>query len=495
MKFRLLVTLVASTLVTSPVTASEYDDFRIPDHHWRSHSFALEGRLNGNDFGTENTETSTGSATGQASLALQWARDSEARQHRFGVSLLALGQSYTQSWSTFDDRSRLGIDTWYRTENGERAQEDVRGYATLAAEWREYPSSRPWGVVLAVAGQAMVGQLWSNYTDVTYDVIDGLERHRHGTEDAEVWSCDYLVAGELRFGLGRVRDATGVEQARLVLNRLRTDRLLERDPTGPAFRSLAALFYTEPAFGAPHDFPSRFFWREAERILREDGALGEGVLDAFGALHALEPLAVAGGRYARPAGWFAGPLITFQYRQAIERLDLRLHFRDWESDTLASDVSYSRARRTEQSQDDALAGAYLEWHRPLTERTQLDLTSVARADVDGVDVYGEWFTTASASYLVDERWYGWIGGGHVRRIAHQETASDLWQVYGVAGVRYYLEDRWNIGLEYGLTQGEQAINNRPHGDFSRDQSLVLRVGWDGGVLEAPGLFDPVRPLH
>lgn len=475
--------------------ASEYDDFRIPDHRWRTRSASMSGQWSGADDGVEDAESTVGSGRADGRLGAEWFRDSETRQHRFGASLGVEGGRSSRDVARFSDFSGAGAISFFRFGNEESASRSLNESLAAYGQWREYPWSSPWGAILNATVLGGWNQAWTNWTSETIDRIDGLDRRYLDVQDTERWRYEYALVADARFGRGRVRDATGVHSARVLVERLRADRRLVREPSAPAILRLAALFYVEPGFAAPHDLPRRFFWREVERVLREDGAIGDGGLDAFEALHALEPLVAAVGRYRRPIGWFAGPVIQFEHRRMIDRWASRSHLRSWQSDSLTGESAFGQSRRSETWRDLVLAGAVLEAHRPIGHRTQVDLQVAALADVEGLREYSRALTAASVAHLVDERWYAWASGSHERVIGRQEFSGDLWRAGVDLGVRYYLEDRWNVTLSLGHWQEEAGHPPTMRGEFRRSQWVQLGVGWDTGALDLPGLAEPVRPLR
>ncbi len=88
------------------------------------------------------------------------------------------------------------------------------------------------------------------------------------------------LSGSISVGVGRVRDATSVYQTQVLEQRLLRTGALKRRLSRDAIRQLAKLFSMQGDFGLVHDYPGKHFWREVERILRENGSLAGESLDA-----------------------------------------------------------------------------------------------------------------------------------------------------------------------------------------------------------------------
>src|SRR5205823_173566 len=85
----------------------------------------------------------------------------------------------------------------------------------------------------------------------------------------------HLLTADVSLGHGRVRDATGVQLARLLEARLLEAGAIRAPLSRAAKERIAALYYLRPSLSVAHERPDRFFWREVGRVLREVGAEAE----------------------------------------------------------------------------------------------------------------------------------------------------------------------------------------------------------------------------
>src|SRR4029078_3438604 len=82
---------------------------------------------------------------------------------------------------------------------------------------------------------------------------------------------------------------------------------------------VAELYSLRGNFGVPHDQPEKFFWKELERTLREEGAIADSGFDAYALHHADDALVVAGFGFFRPVGWFVGPTLELDHEHSLLR--------------------------------------------------------------------------------------------------------------------------------------------------------------------------------
>jgi len=281
---------------------------------------------------------------------------------------------------------------------------------------------------------------------------------------------DYDAAGVVGAGFGRVRDAGNVYRAWLFERRLVRDGTLIRPLSPEARARLADLFSVQYGFGMAHQYPDKAFWSEVEKLVREDGALPDSGMAAYGLMHALDPM-VGGATYdVRDIGWFAGPSLSGSHAHSV------------------NDESVNGASaRTERSADQVMAGATGEYHRPIGIGWQIDLNGSAYADVKGFRWGETSFASARLQYRFAERWLAWLQGQHQRNLTREEDPVDAWFVRAETGAAYQLEDHWRLSLTLSQYQFRY-----PH--YNRQLTGSFGVTWSWGRFDAPGLVAPVRPL-
>ncbi len=483
----LFVPVFSSLLVFPPprASASEFDDFRIPEHRWKSAGLGLEGLVGRQGFDLPVERNRSRHFVGRVFGNAVWAYDSDAGGHLFGVDGFAVGNGSDEEQTvTFGPSS----DSKHDVET-----------QSAAESWQVFVEARrnPWTTPLGFMGRTSIRgkyeQRWRDASSKTRSQVDTVVYRLEDSQDQKLWIYDYLIFADLSIGYGRVRDATGVYQVHLLIDRLERDGLLERSPSATARSKLAQIFYLQPNYSVPHDLPDRFFWGDVERVLREDGALGSEGLDALGAIHLQEPLPIAGGSFRRPAGFFTGPILRWTYRRSHLRFDASSTSSTFQDDSLVGAFSVSTHTRPESAEDLVLGGVTAEYHRPIGVRGQLDIRSLALFDLEGADVETSLESGAGYGYLVGERWFANAFARHKRQVTDRQFDVDRWSVEWGAGLTYFIEDRWSATLSVTDAQADQDGGFADQ--FQRSGRVSIGIDYRHGFFDAPGLIDPVRPLH
>jgi hypothetical protein len=286
---------------------------------------------------------------------------------------------------------------------------------------------------------------------------------------------------------------------------LSRDGVLARAPSKAARARLARLYYIESDYSLAHDRSAKFFWREAEKILSDDGAVGPAGLDAYSLHHALEPYFIGSfsGPGRRRTGWFAGVQFSGFYRNQIARSTDHSFQAAYSADTLVFATDETRSDHTTLSIRSPLAGLEVEYHRPLDLRWQLDAFADAQSDVRGLSRLTAVHSQVEVGYLLADRWFA-RGFARQSRMVVEPTGlfsvPDQWDVDYGAELSYYLEDRVKLGLTASERQRSARGPSGPFGSgihaYERSRSLFLGVSYS--ILrgfDAPGLVDPGRPLN
>jgi hypothetical protein len=487
---RLLAQLAALCLLLSPVAAlaDPFSDFRIPDHSWRSGT--LNASATGDWFDGSGSGLTAGSSSFNSVLrpSLVLARDSDPLQLSLGLALAGdvrvLHNEQRQDAPDFQGRRdirRQGTDQIWQLEGSLRA----------------YPWATPVGLSLSGVAAGAYRQDWERLHAA--DVISGAVEDRiEGTLRQDLHAYAYDVAVSAAAGLGRVRDATVIQDVHVLEQRLSEAGAITRPLSKQAREKLAALYYVAPFYVYAHDRPDRYAWRDIEHILREDGALSERGFDAYSVLRAREPYLY---RIQRARGWFAGPVAIARHRHSVQRFDGFQTVRYYSDDSLVTSASHWTASHRDDSFDEFELGGTVEHHRPLGWRWQLDLlsrvTAPARPGETGLHAQ----SAASVSWLVADRWLATAKLSHSRDSFKPRLGAsyveDSWRVIGGIQLGWYVEDHTQLVASVAQSQGRLRVFGFPEfPGFSRDTWFSVGVGYRFlGALDAPGLAEPQRPAR
>jgi hypothetical protein len=479
----------AAIVLAAPAAASgdEFSEFEIPEHRWHSVGGTANASAARSVDSSPLGQSKSGRSFGDLFSNGSWGFDSDDRQWT-----VTLGLGLTGSRSHSSATNRFSSATVSSVGSDEVASRLTEERAALAGEWRHYPWTAPAGI--QVRGDFVVGlrQAWLDQQSDSRTLTPTLSLRNVSNVDGSQKDYSYRASGAVAVGWGRVRDATGVYRAHVVEQRLLADGAIMRPLSKGARERLAGVYFVEARYAEPHDNPTKFVWRDIERILREDGALVSGSLDAYALLHALE-------RYGpqRQRGWFAGPSIVLGHTHRIARSASHDSELSFVADTLASSVFVSTSTRSELSEDDVLAGGEAELHLPMGWRWQLDAAGQALFDVKGVDEGMAVTSSLGLRYTVAERWDASASVGHSRAtdlgLAPPVATNEGWTAFYGGRLDYFLEDRTTVGLSLFENQGRSGDPFSSRG-YRRSGRVTLNLSYlFSGGLDAPGLIDPVRP--
>jgi hypothetical protein len=368
---------------------------------------------------------------------------------------------------------------------------------SVSGTLRAYPWAAPVGFGVSGATIGSYVQEWTRTS--AHNTLSDVVRQRYEAtdrEDSHLYRHEALAAAYA--GLGRVRDASVVYDVYVLEQRLREAGAITRPLSKEAREKLAALYYVSPFYVYAHDRPGRYVWRDIERVLRDDGALGERGFDPYSVLRAQEPYYY---RLERQRGWFAGPVVQGRHAHVVQRLDEHVTSRFLDDDSLVSSMSEWNARRQVSSFDEVDLGGTAEYHLPLSWRWQLDFESQVTAPVRPGERGLHAATGAVASWLVADRWLAQAKLDHARDYFQPRGTSllspDTWAVtYGVQ-LGWYLED--HAQLSAALTESQRRDDRTffpAMRAFSRERRLTIGFAYRFlGRLDAPGLIEPQRPMR
>jgi hypothetical protein len=474
-----LVVLLAPALARS----DPFSEFRIPDHSWRSGSLGVQSSGSWSSGNDGLFDRSSASLSSSLSPQLTWAHDSDSLLWSVSFYGDADGAVRGERWSLsgpgYDERSALH-------------SQNLRGDWAIHAEARSYPGSAPLGVSFSGSASGRRGEGWSR--DYVRDAVSGPPESRDETsfrQDGHDYS--YGAAASIMAGVGRVRDATVVYDAYVLEERLLEMGAITRPLSPRAREKLAALGTIAGDYSAAHDRPARYYWRDVERILREDGVLGEHGLDAYGLVRIQESYRF---RIQRERGWFAGPIAIGRHEHFSQEFDGRTdHFSFLDGALVSGSTNWTSDRFT-LSDDELDLGGDAELHLPLDWNWQLDVQSQVTAPARDSEHGLHATSLASLIWLIADRWQAVAAVSHNRDYIHSHGSmlQDSWQVGGELRLGWYVED--HVQLTASVAHAQSRLTNTLPGHlYGRETSFSLGLTHRFlGALDAAGLIEPVRPI-
>jgi hypothetical protein len=372
----------------------------------------------------------------------------------------------------------------------------VTGSWFLSGGMRLYPFAPPLGIELSGSLQGIDDQTWRSFKTRTEELAGGSLTVSELEQSNTQWTFRENANLDASVGYGRVRDATPVFEVILLEERLSRDGVLARPLSRPARQKLADLFSLQTNFSIVHQLPDKFFWREVERLLREDDALGPAGLAAYDVNHASEALVVARDAFFRRAGWFLGPVVSGTHQHVEYRLNQRSSRRVTQDGVVQVENSNTGSLKATDFSDKILLGGKGEAYWPLGSRTQLDLFEQAMVSRKGEDDLLLVTGSFRLQHLIAERWFAEAFVSHSRQIVGEPQQFSAWSANAGGAVSYFLEDFCRLDLI-----AQQAWNGFESSAFSptsqRNTNLNVSLGitLGRGRLNAPGLFDPVHAAN
>lgn len=481
-----LVVLVLA--VSRSAVADEFDDFRIPEHS--RHDWRLDIGLNGDRVEQNEPDRLSRNISGLSSMSYRWLSDSEPAYTAAIIQLIGEG---TGSWTHTHSVPPFAVNS---------ADREVRYVAErwrLSAFTRRYPWNMPLGFSLGASVDGYYQQSWQdNRSDITFN-SGGVAFRSIDQSSTEAWSPMHSSHIDLTVGWGRVRDASGVYEARLLEHRLLGTGGLTRPLSEAARRRLAALLTVRVSYDDVHDRAAKSLWRQVTAILEQDGALGETDLDPSAVLRVGEPHTGSGLRpdalprtpFLRNVGYFIGPTIIDSHAKQVMHTDYSSSFQRMEDDSVVASGSSQDSQRDEYVFDDTFAGVVAEAHRPIGLRWQTNLEGrflipLRETSSNGNRLQG----VASLSWMVSDRWEISGSGVYQRSEAGNgekaQPESSQW-LYRLQGT-WFIEDRLSLSLNASETQWRFEFGSTGS-SFRRSGQLSLQMTYRIlGGFEAPGLI-------
>jgi hypothetical protein len=481
--------MLAVVLAPAPETmAGDFDDFRIPTHRltdWRVTFDAFADRYHsappGSDYGLRTASARTGSSYG-------WLSDSDPAFTSVGLEGIAQGGG---SWNTQDLTGAMTRDA----SATERRFAAERWRASL--RHRRYPSRVPLGLSLSADAAGFYDQTWEYDHDASL-LDDGVNRTEITSRArSQEWRYSTFVGLHAMVGWGRVRDATGVYDALILEERLLESGAIVRTLSGDARRRLAALMYVRLDYSIVHERPAKEFWAEVASILRADGALREGGLEAdavprSGEVHlgqGITPDVLPRSALSRLVGYFVGPWLSVQSSQNLLRLDGGNYSQRIVNGVPDPPFTSESRLRLRSTTDEVLGGVTGEYHRALGPRWQVDVTGRVAAQLRSRDEGFEGGASVRGYWMVSDRWLIGAAGSYNRAVKRRAddgvTTEDTWTTALSTEVTWFVEDR--LLLRMSLWE----IQARGHGAFpliAREGRVQLGLTYRlRGTFQAPDL--------
>ena len=501
-----MLAVVVAAGIAAPAGGNEYDDFRIPAHDQIFWNASLSSRALWNSGSQSSTfqysDGQRSSVDGALGSRFEWLSDSDPALTSVFVRADFNGQKSVESRQSLLDNAPLQV---LRFEDSfERQFVNERWLVT--ASLRRYPWALPVGLTGSVTGSGNYTQQWRDDASwMSTEGFLGTQTTLTRATDA-AWSYNHQVDVNVGLGVGRVRDATGVFEAEVLEQRLLETGALTRPLSAAARQRLAELIYLRGSLDDVRDRPARSLWQSVERIVQEDGALGEQGLDGYSVMRAGERLYAGTGTGAeglptspvlRRRGWFVGPILSSQNGQSLTHGNAHRFREDVPYDSLNPGGEITNGFKFSNSIDQVFFGGLAEGHWPLSSRWQIDASNQTlfplRKEEGGLTATSQ----ASATFMIADRWLANAGLTHARWLQKatvngvEQVLRDTWSLFYGGRVDYYLEDR--VALTLGINGEYGHANQGPVTGENSNVAIVLGVSYRlMGRYHAAGLLDPVN---
>jgi len=455
-------------------TDSSFRSYRVPES--RQFRWTASGR--GSAVRASNSQ-----ASGSRSLSGNWLgalRTTVSQRHETDARLFAWSASLDLSHRRFHEQGAApSVLLELEREASSRRSDQIM---MVSAGGRWYIVDSDWGASWSLVQFATALQAFDDQLQHTRPLPgSGSTQTTMSQTTRSSGRLSYDGQATVGLGYGRVRDATAVYQVEVAEARLLETGALLR-PLGPGTRRrLANLFALGPQFQTAHERPGKYFWREFERLLREDGGLAAEGLDTWALQRLLEPISIRVQSALRLTGASIGPVVSLAMRQDRLSDRLRSHTRVEDGGLPVSESEFSLDRGTNTRSDFISVGAAVEWHRPVGPRWQWDVSHSTVIDESGESATG--LSAAQVGWVVSARWFAdggvphavlWRGHGSGR---HPEN----WQLRFHAGLDWFVEDAWALQLTGELIQDGSPLAS------VHDASIQLGVTHVfTGLFSAPG---------
>jgi hypothetical protein len=277
-----------------------------------------------------------------------------------------------------------------------------------------------------------------------------------------------------------------VYDAQLVEQRLLKTGRLTRPLTPEGRARLARLFYVAPDHFAVHDRPTKYLWRDIEKVLRDDGALADGTLDAWSVLRGLEP-ALEGANITRAAGHFIAPFVFVSAARGHVDEDQIFDTGEIRNGVPVSSSHTDASLRQQLRDDRAGVGVEVLVARPVSMRTHTQLSLQATA---GSHDQLALRTIARAFEILADRWYTELDFQHdvSSERSHGARLQPVWLTAGQVQLGYFLEDAWSAHVNWISVQNQERAPVSGASFYSRNSQVTVGLTYRPfGRFDAPGV--------
>jgi hypothetical protein len=502
-----LLTVVA---LTASLYADPFVDFRIPTHQ----VYNVTGSFSGNfvsrhvNQGTyeQNLRTLNGGFTGSG----YWLYDSDALRGQAQLSASSSGR--TSRYRSFYENNPQDLGRYDTDEKD------------LFEGWSFYGDTRlyPWTVPIGFSGNlSAAGSYGQDWGSAHRNNVSGFYSSTELSNGSE-WRYYYDASAGAGLGFGRVRNATVVFVVHVMEDRLLKSGALTRELSSASREKLAELLYAQKPYSSIHGRPAKYFWKEVEKILRDDGALRPEGLEAYDLYRIIEPsfgngvprgtgylygdgsidpsftTGRYGGGFLRQRGFFVGANASITHYHDTFRRSTRQHYIRMDTTTVVQDTVTNYYTHENVWSDFLSVGPKAEVHYPWGMRWQFDAVSSVMFPVNNLVHAFVLDNLAQAQYLITDRWYGSAYVHHRRELQEHKysygyrSRADDWSVDVGADLAYYVEDRTSISLSFGMTQWGSTPNPEYYSTndhlFWRDTHVALGISYHFlGRFNAPNL--------
>ncbi len=424
--------------------------------------------------------------TGGASAFGSWGRQ-EAGPDRFSSSDWRGGLSSALSrWSEDDHRSALwdaalsvsGLHYRRSTlEHGpyyfgsgdyevseDQTQRATGERATVSTQQSWYPGGGPWAVTGLLNSSIDDGQNWDRRRSLTRQVLDPLEPTLMiRSDNAETYRS--TLNASLGIGFGRVRNATGVFETRVLEERLRRLGAITRPLSKHARERLSALMYARDDVSQVSSRPASPVMDAVERILFEDGALRDSVLTAAELFHVTEPIFQRYGfatsirpdglpqsPFNRMTGWSMNALVTTGHSRLSQRRSGAGSTIIYAAGVPEPPIETRSSSSSKRTSDGTRLSLLAEYHRPSGMRTQWDASTTFDDQLGGGERAYALTNLVRWNFIVADRWLAAASASQsrsIRRTRDHVTLDDSWSAGVGASLQYLVWDHVGLGVGAG----------------------------------------------
>ena len=487
----------AALACAATASADDFGDFRIPVNH----ALQWTGSTDGNVYWSHGDGVSGHGAQGSEHLGLGTSfyrlDDADTRTSSLSLSL-SLGGNRAHAINGYGHAA--SGSGWL---DNQELDASVVGNVNAAWTVRLYPGGSRFYVGGSVTARTVDTRSWTSARGLEgYADAGGYTAERLHSDTQ--WQHDHLLSCGGALGVGRVRNATGVYEARLLEERLRAAGALTRALGTAARAQLVAFMVTRGNLASVRDRPAPQAWDVIERILRADGALRDSLLGAGAVARATEPFAARISYTTDRTLLPASPILRMRGASAgvvVQEITRLRSSRSETASTVRTDtegaplVTFEDRSSTRDAwyDDVTQAGFEGEAHRPLGLRWQLDGVASVMVPVRPHQRGYTLSSQARASWLAADRWLvsAAVYEYRVFTASNGDAAAGSWDTRTDATTEYFVTDHVDATLHFSqdFTRQDGSPSGVP-GSWTRGRSGSLAFGVTyrfAGFVDVPAL--------